>query len=186
MMAWTFVNGALRDATTSLVKRASFLKERPISHIGLVATDVFKNVLLLLHLFPIYVGLEIMIRHVPNLYILQLVFTLPLLVVGIIPVCLIISFVSVRYRDFPPLINAVMNGLYFFTPIFWAPQQLGKHQWVIEVNPFASAVAMVRMPLRGELITLHDLLMVVAISLVGWLVMIPLHGRYRSRIVYWV
>ena len=80
-----------------------------------------------------------------------------------------------------------MQVAFFVTPVLFRPEDLDERvgalmQW----NPLASILAVVRDPLLGKVPSSHDYLMAVAILLLGFAVTLPFFGHFRRRIVYWV
>jgi len=56
----------------------------------------------------------------------------------------------------------------------------------MQLNPFAALLALVRDPLIGRIPTAFDYELVIGLLLVGWAVALPIYGRYRTRITYWL
>ena len=92
-----------------------------------------------------------------------------------------------RFRDVGPMVQAIIQVLFFFTPIFWIPSQLSLDQRVaLSVwNPLAYLLEFFRAPLLGTSLTWWVCLGVVGITLVNMLLGVLVFSRSRNRIAYW-
>jgi lipopolysaccharide transport system permease protein len=58
--------------------------------------------------------------------------------------------------------------------------------WLVEANPFAAMLAIVRDPLLGTMPTATQYMNVGITSVLGIIVTAFFYGRLRNRIVYWL
>ena len=66
----------------------------------------------------------------------------------------VFGIVGTRFRDIGPLLNSLVQLLFFMTPIIWNDQTLqaqgaGQWRWVVELNPLYHYLDIVRAPLLG-------------------------------------
>ena len=109
--------------------------------------------------------------------------------------CVWVSFcfgiLSTRYRDIGPLLGAVVQLLFFMTPIIWNANTLtaqGAGRWskIIELNPLLHYLDIVRAPLLGAPQELRHWYVVLALTVIGWAVALLAMRQYRARVSYWV
>jgi ABC-type polysaccharide/polyol phosphate export permease len=117
----------------------------------------------------------------------QLLFAIPLLVVFGLFLSVPVGMVSTRYRDVGQMIGFVMQALFLLTPIFWRRAQMPEHlRWIVDYNPFAHLLEVVRQPLLGFPAPAYEwaiALMLTAVAALGAWVSLALH---RKRVVFWL
>jgi lipopolysaccharide transport system permease protein len=123
---------------------------------------------------------------VPGPSILLWPLGIALLTVCLSWIALVAAVVSARYRDVPVLIQNIINVLFWFTPLMYYPEQLGRKRFLADYNPFTHMIALVREPLLGGAPTLNDWLVVGTLAILGWAGTFLFFARYRARIVYWL
>jgi ABC-type polysaccharide/polyol phosphate export permease len=96
--------------------------------------------------------------------------------------------VVTRYRDVGPIVVSLSSVLFFFTPIFWTPQDLSRQQyaWISGWNPFAYLLDFFRTPLLGAWPTRAVVIGVVVITVVNTLIALLYFSRTRPRLAYWL
>jgi lipopolysaccharide transport system permease protein len=63
---------------------------------------------------------------------------------------------------------------------------LKDHRWIIDYNPFAHLLELVRGPLVGTPPSALTWTVTIAMAVAGWLLALALTERYLKRIPYWV
>jgi ABC-2 type transport system permease protein len=110
-------------------------------------------------------------------------------------VTLLLGIISTRYRDVPQVINAMIQLLFYMTPIVWPIDQLyaggQRHSasWalpIIQLNPLFHFIQIVRAPLIGQAVSIYSWIAVFAITIVGWALALVAMRNYRARVSYWV
>jgi ABC-type polysaccharide/polyol phosphate export permease len=172
---------------------AAFLEAEPyMKHIGLpksafVLRVLFRNLLMLAHNFVIVIAV-LLIFWIP-LHPVALL-AIPALVVIVLNgfwAGLLLGTLSARFRDVPQTVTSLMQVIFFMTPVMFHSSQLGAGtRGVLEFNPFAALLALVRDPMLGHAPRMHDVILSLGTLVVGWLVTIPFFGKFRDRIVYWL
>jgi ABC-2 type transport system permease protein/lipopolysaccharide transport system permease protein len=99
---------------------------------------------------------------------------------------LVLGLVSARFRDIPQIVGNVVQILFFLTPVLWQPGMLGRHAWVVNLNPFYHFLEMIRTPLIGAPVNTISWAAVVGMSFVGFAIMLPFFARFRARVAYWL
>ncbi|WP_243859666.1 ABC transporter permease [Amycolatopsis arida] len=109
-------------------------------------------------------------------------------------VVLLLGIISTRFRDIPQVISALINLLFFMTPIVWSTDILKQRfgdtvDWrdlIAELNPLYHFIQIVRAPLIGNEQSWHHWVIVGGITVVGWALALVVLRNYRSRVSYWV
>ncbi len=96
------------------------------------------------------------------------------------------SLLSARFRDLPQIVMALMQVLFYVTPILFHGSMLKKHAWIVTFNPLAYLIDLVRQPLTGETPALLTWAVGIGMAVLGWGFALVLTGRYHKRIPYWL
>ncbi|MDA8716480.1 ABC transporter permease [Alphaproteobacteria bacterium] len=115
-----------------------------------------------------------------------LVFCLSLIVVLItgLAVSIVFGTIGARYRDFSPLVNALMMPMMLVTPVMWKKDLAPEAFWLF--NPFTHYVDILREPLLGNYPSVVSIM--VCLIMTGVLVFISYfcYVKYRFKIVGWL
>ena len=79
-----------------------------------------------------------------------------------------------------------MQIAFFMTPVIWKPEQLGRGQALLWLNPFFDLLEIVRQPLLGTLPGADIWLGALLYSLVLWGLAWSMFARARGRIAFWI
>lgn len=112
---------------------------------------------------------------------------------GLLLVCInllwviqVLGYFGARYRDFEPLIAAVMQPLFFVTPVIFRPEQLSASELILILNPFAYWMGLIRDPLMGVTPTVMTWSVSIGMAVLGWAFALWLTAKKRTRLAYWV
>ena len=109
-----------------------------------------------------------------------------ILVLNLVWIGLLAAILCARFRDIPPIVNSVLQIGFFVTPVIWSYKQQAVNELVVNFNPFAAFVEVVRAPLLGEDFSPPLLFLAIACLPVGYALAWRVFVRTRKRIVYWV
>ncbi|MFT8717365.1 ABC transporter permease [Gluconobacter potus] len=100
--------------------------------------------------------------------------------------CMLFGSLCARFRDVAPIIGALLQIVFYVTPVIWMPQQLGPRAAYLLYNPFYPLLEIVREPLLGHVPSLQIWGIALATSVVFWLIAVRSFIRVRSRLVFWI
>jgi ABC-type polysaccharide/polyol phosphate export permease/tetratricopeptide (TPR) repeat protein len=98
----------------------------------------------------------------------------------------IFGIIGARYRDLQPSISALMTVLFFITPVVFKPTMLGERAKLVDLNPLAHLMDVVRSPLLGQAPTTLSWLVTLGMAVATSALAFYLLARNRTRIVYWL
>ncbi|GLQ18656.1 hypothetical protein GCM10007879_29050 [Maritalea porphyrae] len=133
-------------------------------------------VMVAVFLFPQHLGFENLIAF-PGMFLVAL---------NMLAVIQLVGYIGARYRDLEPLLAAIMQPLFFLTPVIFRPQQLGANEYILNFNPFAHWLKLIRGPLMGEVPPVETWLIVVVMTVVSWIAALWMTAAKRRRLAYWV
>lgn len=185
---WTFISGSIIEGANLYINHTSYIKELSISKLSYLNSLFVKNIIIFLHnviflgilyfIYPYHVSLNSVFLSTTGL-LLTLIF--------LYPIIMVISIISLRFRDFPNMIASGIQLVYYLTPIMWKEEIMPKTvQTYLMFNPFAVFLSICRNPLIGSAINNTYWISAIIYIILSWLIAFPFYSKYKSRIVYWI
>ncbi|MBF0889415.1 MULTISPECIES: ABC transporter permease [Gluconobacter] len=100
--------------------------------------------------------------------------------------CMVFGSLCARFRDIAPIVGALLQIVFYVTPVIWMPQQLGAKASYLFYNPFYPLLEIVREPLLGRVPSLQIWGIALTTSVVFWLIAVRAFIRARARLVFWI
>ena len=180
------MTGTINEGCDTFVLASGMLSQTSLPMFTFVWRTVFRNLINLGHHLVIVVGMLTFYGYWTKANV-------PLALVGVLLMLLNASWLSMlaaiasaRYRDIPQIVVSVMQFAIFMTPVFWMPDRFGKHQTVLDLNPFYHLLQAVRAPLLGQSVQAHSYVVLVTMAVLGWLATFLLFSRTRRRLVHYL
>jgi ABC-type polysaccharide/polyol phosphate export permease len=188
LIFWGFISSCILEGCASFISSEGMILQVRIPLFVHVLRTIYRNGIVLAHNLVILPFVLLAVGQVPTWYALLAVPAVLLMAVNVLWMMLILSVVCTRYRDLTQIIQNVLQVTFYLTPLMWMPQTLpdGPYRIVLELNPFFHLMSIVRAPLFGELPTLANWMVCVALAITGWTGALYVYGRYRHRIAYWL
>jgi lipopolysaccharide transport system permease protein len=96
------------------------------------------------------------------------------------------GLLSARFRDLPQIISALLQVAFYITPIIFRPDALNRFAFIVEWNPLAYLIEIVRAPLIGQMPSMLAWQVTIGMAVIGWPIALLMTGRYLKRLPYWV
>jgi ABC-type polysaccharide/polyol phosphate export permease len=187
LVCWGLMQSIVIDACTVFTSAEGFLRQVPMPRSVFVHRMLVRNLVSLLHnaliLPPVFLCFGVPVSWSLPLALVGLAF----FIVNGVWIGLLLGTICARFRDLPQIIASLMQIILFITPIMWQPRQIAPEiGWIVEFNPFASFLALIRDPLLGNAPPPGAWIMAGLVTVLGFLVTLPIFARFRARIVYWL
>lgn len=186
MLLWALITQTINDGAGLFVASARYITQIKCPLSVFLIQTVWRNVIIAGHNVAIYVAIALFFLVVPSPSMVLWPLGLLLVIMCLAWMALLSAVISARYRDVPQIITNILAILFWVTPLMYFPEQLGKKRFIADYNPFTHIIALVREPLLGNVPTLDDWLIVLALTVFGWAATFLFFARFRSRIVYWL
>jgi ABC-2 type transport system permease protein len=191
LIIWGLISASILEGAEVFVANEGLIKQLPTALSVHVYRLVWRQTLLFAHNIVIYVIIAMIYPKPWSWADLSVIPALALIMLNCIWVSLVFGIVGTRFRDIGPLLNSVVQLLFFMTPIIWNDQTLarqGAGRWgtIIEFNPLLHYLDIVRAPLLGAQQELRHWLVVIVLTVIGWILAAFAMRQYRSRVPYWV
>jgi ABC-type polysaccharide/polyol phosphate export permease len=117
----------------------------------------------------------------------SLLLAIPLVTIAGFFLSIPIGMISARYRDVNFFINTFFGALFLLTPVFWSRAQLSEEKrWVVDINPFAHLLEILRQPFLGQAAPLFNWYAAIGITIfAGFLAMLSI-ALFRKRVIFWL
>jgi ABC-type polysaccharide/polyol phosphate export permease len=186
MIIWTFIASAISESTQTLIGASAWIKGASLPVSFHIMRMLQRNFIIMLHNMVILVALWLYFRWDLKPEALLSIVGLGITYVFLIGVSMVIAYACVRYRDIPPAVLALMQFVFFASPIIWQPEQLKVGQFLLKWNPVVYLLAVTRDPLIGRPVGLADFAIAAVLALISLAVGALVYRRYRGRVAYWV
>ncbi len=187
LVVWNFVQSVISDGAMSFIGATGLIMQvkRPLSvHIYQV---IWRNLIIAAHTIVIFFIVGLIFGMYPGWTYVLLIPGLTLMILNISWMALGAAILSARFRDVPMIVQNAFTVLFWLTPVLYLPSQMtGKMQIVILLNPFAHILEVVRAPLMLEVPSATNWLVAAGVGIVGWVLVLLLFARTRSRVPYWL
>jgi ABC-type polysaccharide/polyol phosphate export permease len=185
-VVWQLISSILNDSTQVFIGAEPFIKQIRIPFTVHVLRMLWRCTIVFAHNFVIVVVVMAFFLDAWRWSILLFLPGVAAIIVNGIWLATLLGALCARFRDIPQIVASMIQIAFFLTPVLWNADTLGRHRWAAEINPLFHFIELVRAPLLGEVASAKSWIAVAAITVLGFLVMIPFFSRFRGRIAYWV
>lgn len=186
-IAWNMLSALVADGTQVFVTNATAIKEIPVPCTIYVFRILWRNTLIFGHNLLVYIALLFIfeLRPYPEIFLALPGFCLILL--NGVWIGMLLGLANARFRDVSQFVNNAMRLVFFLTPIIWyAEMATGPRASFVMLNPFFYFIEIVRAPMLGQMPDARVWYVAILITLLGWVVALPVYARWRRQISYWV
>jgi ABC-2 type transport system permease protein len=188
LVTWNWIAGSITGACNIYSgDYSALLKTMPLPPMVHAMRFVMVNFLIHLHNMTIPIAALIITGTIPSA---SIIFWLPvstmLVMVNALSVGIYLGIVGARVRDFSNLVAAIMAPMMMLTPVMWKANMLGRHSYVVNLNPFYHFITIIRAPFLGETVPMTSLAAVLAITAINIGLALFCYRRYRKVMVYWL
>jgi ABC-2 type transport system permease protein len=191
-IVWAFISGCISEGSEVFIANEGLIKQLPAPLSVHVYRLTWRQVLFFAHNLIVYAVMLVVFPQSLGWASLTALPAFVLLAVNGAWVALLLGIVTTRFRDLAPIIQSLVQLLFFLTPIVWIYDDLLKNAAVaerarlVEFNPLLHFIEIIRQPMLGQEQHLRHWVVVLVITVVGWAVTMVALRRYRSRVAYWV
>jgi len=187
MVAWALISSIVTDACTVYTGAGIYLQQAPLPKSMFVHRMLVRNLVTFAHNMTIVPLLYLVFRITPGWPILLAPIGLAIVTLNGFWIGLLVGMLCARFRDMPQMVASFMQIAFFVTPVMWRQDQLPPHVlWLVDINPLANLLRLIRDPLMGRVPTPTTYAMGIVMILIGFIITLPFFVRFRARIVYWL
>lgn len=158
-----------------------------IEPFDIIAVQICKNLIILLHNFVILVPIIIIFNLPISKNYFYLFYGFAVFVINSFSFSIIFGILCLRYRDFVLIIKNLLFLLFLMTPIFWIPVNLSNNRIAfVDYNLLFQIIQTIRDPLLGNPISNFCILLTSIFTLVFLFISIIVYKKFKTRIVFWI
>lgn len=186
LVCWYLLSQSVVEAASVFVHNREMLLNMKVSSLQIALQLLLRHLVTLAHnLVVVVVVLAIYPANLGPQSLLAIPGLL-LVCVNLLGIILFVGFFGARFRDLEPLLNAIVQPLFFVTPVIFRPEQLGSSSLILALNPFAYWLSLIRDPLMGTIPPLSTWLISAGMAILIWAAALTVVARKRPRLAYWV
>ncbi|HKR40899.1 MAG TPA: ABC transporter permease [Paraburkholderia sp.] len=186
LVMWNAFAQMIQEGSVAYINSGTYIRQASTPKLIYQLQVIWRNLVVLAHNFVIVAAL-LAIFGVKNWEALPLFIPgLALYLLNAMWIGMLAGLLSARFRDLPQIIAALVQVAFYVTPIIYRPTSLNRFSFIVEWNPLAYLIEIVRAPLIGQVPSMLTWVVTAGMALVGWPIALAVTGRYLKRIPYWV
>jgi len=187
LIIWIFIRESIVDSCQSLIESKNLIMNEQFNIIVFALRVILRNLIIFAHNTLIIFLLLLFLKDKFELYGVLLFFlNLFLLVLFLIPICISVSLISTRFRDFQMIVTNIMQLLFFISPILFTKQLVSNVEWIININPFAMLMLLISESLTENKINLDYFFYIIFYFLFFYFFNLKIYSYYKKKITYWL
>jgi lipopolysaccharide transport system permease protein len=185
---WGFLAALVSEACTSFTDAESVIRSVRMPFFVFSTRTLVRNIIALAHNIVVIIVVFAIFSVWPGWHALMAIPGLLLWIVDALALTLLLGAFCARFRDIQPIVNSIMQIMFFVTPVIWKPEQLGAEGMAkLPLNPFYDMLEIVRGPLLDSgyvspMTWLGAILFSVVLCSVSWAFFV----RARGRVTFWI
>ena len=193
LILWGFISGCIKEGSEVFISNEGLIKQLPSALSVHVYRLVWRQFLFLCHNLVIWVVLMVIYPRPLGWDLLLAVLGLAVLLLNGVWGAMLVGILATRFRGIAPLLDSMVQLLFYMTPIVWTTQtlyeqggQIADRARIAELNPLYHYLEIVRAPMLGEPVAAYHWWIVLGCTAVGLLLAFAALRRFRARVPYWV
>jgi ABC-type polysaccharide/polyol phosphate export permease len=186
LIVWHFISTTISESCQAFIAADTLIKQVQAPMTVHVLRMLCRNFMIFLHQAIILILVAALSPPVTLLEVIWVPLGVLAIMVNMVWIALVLGPLCARFRDIPLIVQNIIQITFFVTPILWKPGVLGDRGWVADWNPVYHFIELVRAPILTGSVPTASWIFVLATSVVGFSIALPLFARTRGRIAYWV
>ena len=193
LIIWNFISGCVREGSQVFIDNEGLIKQLPSALSVHVYRLVWRQLLFLAHNMVIWAILVVFFRPDLGWNFWMSIPALLIIVINGVWVTMFFGILATRYRDVAPLLESLIQLVFYMTPIVWSTRTLYEQGGAVadrariaEINPLYHYLEIIRGPLTGQHVAAYHWWIVLGCTAGGLILALVAMRQWRSRVSYWV
>lgn len=186
LVVWYLLSGSIVGATAAFYHNRQLLLNMPVSSMLVSIQLLLRELVNFAHNLVIVLVVLVIFPQPFGLTTLLVIPGLVLVCINLLWFIQLIGYFGARFRDLEPLVTAIMQPLFFLTPVIFRPEQLGDSAFILNFNPLAYWLSLIRDPIMGQAPTLLTWIVSLLMAVLGWSAALYITAKKRHRLAYWI
>jgi len=186
---WFFIVNTIQDSSTCFSDSERLIKQVRIPYIVFILRVIFRNLINLLHnSIIIFIVIFIYFESL-NISVLSFFIGFILLFINLFWIAILVSIANIRFRDIGPLIQNLMQVLFYLTPIIWASSSIKSSvliDFILKFNIFNHFINLVRYPLINGSLFYESFFICLFTGFIGLFISLIIFEKCKNNIVIWL
>lgn len=146
-IVWGFIATLTNEFCNVYMDNGSYIKDMRLNPFTLLFRLAARNSMILFHNLIIIVGVYMYFELTPNWNILWFIPGFAAVLMNLLAIGVSLSMIGARFRDVGPIVQNVIQLLFFISPITWFPHLISESNPVLLYNPITYLLDLMRAPL---------------------------------------
>lgn len=187
LISWSLISGILNEGTRCFGSNKAFINEIKVNPLIFCYKIVLGNFIIFIHNSIAIIFIFLLTGYEFSILMLFGLIGLFFILINGVLAIITIGIICERFRDIPSLISNVLQISFFITPIIWDPITFKSRVIIIlKLNPFFHFIEATRSPLLGRMPDVDIYFILMAITLVNFLIASIIYNKFSNKIVYWI
>ena len=184
-LLYTCFSSGTKAAMKSIRQHAGMIKKVYVPKYIYPLSSVLFNFVIFAISLIVLIGAMLIFGIKPTVWLITAVLPLAMLFVLTLGVGMILSTMSVFFRDLEYLWDVALMLIMYTCAIFYKVQKLGTHQWVFKINPLYAIIKDFRCAIFGESMFASPawVIMPAAVSVLSVIVGILMFKRHQDNFI---
>ena len=180
LLFWDFFSSSLSKISSSIIDNQSLITKIYFPRLILPLAAPMTKFIDFFIASLILIGMMIYFRYTPHLLgYLILPLLLGIAFFSALGIGLLFASLNVKYRDVKYILPFFIQTIFFITPVIYPPTILGRHSWILNLNPMTGIINTARSILLGSSVHWVTLFLAGGISVL--LLLVGLAYFYRTK-----
>lgn len=189
VVVWSFITQLMNSGVDVVYHNRPKILNSGSSLNDLVAINLIISFLQFLHVITVIVGVWLIFRWELNIYAFTSLIGVGFIILNGYWYTIVFGVLGTRFRDISQIIVALTGALFFVTPIIWMPTNDGRGGILgpyLTYNPFHHFLELVRAPILGNPIDPLSWLVVISITVIGFIFAFIFYVKFSKVLVTWI
>ena len=186
LLIWNLLSQVMLEGCSLFSDVRTYIDEANLPLPVFVFGMMWRNLILFAFSFLIFILVAILVPLVPDLFWLLSLVGFVLVALNALWLGLLLAIVSARFHDLVEIVGSMLRIIFFITPILWLPGMEGRLTFLLGANPFYHLIEICRSYIVGSGAPIGSWVIVLVITITGWLVTAIMYNKYRYRIAFWI
>ena len=187
IIIWQFMASIITESIDIFPAHKHILLSQYLACSTVVFAMVYKNALILLHNVVIIALVFIVFQQPVTVKIFLVVPAVLLFLITALWLGYLVGLICARFRDIGHAMQSILQLGFYITPVIWKPEFITEqYRWLLAFNPFATYITIIRGALTSEPFPAFEWGLAALIAFGGAALSLPLIGKYRRRLLFWV
>lgn len=184
--AWMYISTVITDGCNVFAVSEAWIKGGRLPFTLFVNVSIMRSLIFAFYNFLVVAGLMAIYHARPTLVAFWSLGVFGMFILNAFFIHFLLGVLCVRYRDLSHLIQAILRVMFFLTPIFWLPEQLGGLWTYLQFNPFAHYLIAFRDPLLAGTVPESSMWVIGITTGVLMVSAFTLFVFARRRVIFWL